>query len=619
MINASLIEILRARFAAAIHAVSGDQAADADPQVRAAGDARHGDYQCNAAMALAGRLKAKPRDIAQRIVDAVDLSEIAQPPEIAGPGFINIRLLDSFLAATLQRIPPPTGDDDDRLGLPPVENPQRIVVDYSSPNIAKQMHVGHLRSTIIGDVFARVLSFEGHNLVRQNHVGDWGTQFGMLIRYYREHQLPDAGSTDVLQAIEDDYRAAQSRFKSDPAFASEARQAVGELQSGDPDARRMWLAICGLSRHAFSEMYRRLGVLLTDDDICGESFYNDRLEPVVREVREKLQPRDNTSPAAPRVEARDDDGALCLFFYDKKGKPRYVSKTGDELPMIVRKSDGAFLYATTDLAAIRYRIEELSARRLIYVTDARQKLHFQMFFEAAAAIGWACDEVELEHVTFGSVLGADHRPLKTRDGQNIKLSELLDEAETRAYQLVRDRQDETPAAAERFSDADMREIAAHVGIASVKYADLRNDRTSDYVFSWDKMLAMQGNTAPYMMYAYARLRSISRKAGTNADASKLYADAVSISLNEPAERALALRLAQVRETIDKVAADLAPHVLCTYLYELASDLMRFYEACPVLNAPDPATRLSRLRLCDLTARTLRLSLSLLGISVVERM
>ncbi|MGD8454301.1 MAG: arginine--tRNA ligase [Phycisphaerae bacterium] len=645
----SLLNILRDRFARAVAQVAGMPLAEVDPMVRPAQDPRFGDYQCNVAMSLAKPLKAKPRDVAERIKAAVEpaLAGMAEPLEIAGPGFINVRLRDECLACCLEGIPAP-GDAVDRFGLPPVEQPRRVVVEYSQPNIAKQMHVGHLRSTIIGDVFARVLAFEGHEVVRQNHIGDWGTQFGMLIRWYREHPLPTpATHADVLEAIEGDYKAANERFKSDEQFASEARLAVTELQSGDAEARRVWEAICAQSRAAFTEIYERLNVLLAPEDVCGESFYNDRLPGIIRELREKLAGPGGAEDTAQeqwhterdtaqghtggaRAVVRDHEGAVVVYLYDEKGQPQFKNAEGEILGMIVRKSDGAFLYATTDLAAIRYRLKELKfssgvgAERIVYVTDARQKLHFEMFFATARAMGWMTDQ-QVEHVTFGSVLGGDRRPLKTRTGGTVKLRELLDEAEKRAYELLEARdaeavnQGDDDTAATRFSADERREIAQCVGIAAVKYADLRQDRTSDYVFDWDKMLALQGNTAPYMMYAYARIRSIYRKAAERFGSPDVYAAGVGLHISEPTERALALRLARLRETIDAVAADLAPHVLCAYLYDLAGDFMRFYEACPVLQAPDEAVRLGRMRLCDLTARALRLGLGLLGIETIERM
>ena len=759
MAHDSLYNLLAAHFAAAVGEVAGTTAGEIDPAVRPAGDPRFGDYQCNAAMQLAKLLKARPRDVAQRIVAAVQprLADIAEPLEVAGPGFINIRLKADYLARYLGDIPaPPPAESTghwpvphepaqpapstpapavnrvgpppvkppldvpgldspalDRVGLSPVEQPRRVVVEYSQPNIAKQMHVGHLRSTIIGDVFARVLSFEGHEVIRQNHIGDWGTQFGMLIRWYRERPLPTPQShDDVLDAIERDYRAAQERFDADATFAEEARRAVTALQGGDADANRLWRQICQLSLDAIDEAYRRLGVLLRPEDVRGESFYNDRLPGIIDELRKTLndsarsgrargegeppgEPRLGKSLALPRhmlahgdtgaapvptspgphvptpgAEVRDDQGAVCVFLYDEHGQPLFKNPDGDILPMIIRKSDGAYLYATTDLAAIRYRLKEMAfpsgvgAQRVIYVTDARQKLHFQMFLATARAVGWITPQVSVEHVTFGSVLGADRKPLKTRSGGTIKLRDLLDEAEQRAYALLTERErdvaagsragrpsrgengatdpsrDENEAtdpsrdrdegsagaapadrdeSAAPLSEEEKRHIARRIGIAAVKYADLRNDRNGDYVFDWDKMISFQGNTAPYMMYAYARIRSIYRKAAERIGTPEVYGPDVRIRVGEPAERALALRLARLREEIDKVATDLLPHTLCAYLYELAGDFMRFYESCPVLAAPDDATRLSRLRLCDLTARTLKLGLGLLGIEVIERM
>lgn len=639
----SLYNLLRARFAAAVAQVADTDPAQTDPQIRAAGDPKFGDYQCNVAMSLARPLKAKPREVAERIKAAVEplLADVAEPLEIAGPGFLNIRLKDRFLAGHLGEIPAPPAAEQgttaggawplaDRVGLEPVDEPRRVVVEYSQPNIAKQMHVGHLRSTIIGDVFARVLAFEGHEVVRQNHIGDWGTQFGMLIRWYREHELPTPDThTDVLEAIENDYKAANVRFKEDEAFATEARLAVADLQSGDAEARKLWEQICRLSLDAIAETYGRLGVLLQTEDVRGESFYNDRLGPLIDELRQTL-PADGQARAA----VRDDQGAVCVFMYDDKGGPQFKNADGEILPMIIRKSDGAYLYATTDLAAIRYRLTVLGfpsgtgAQRVVYVTDARQKLHFEMWMACARAAGWFDGGVQVEHVTFGSVLGADRRPLKTRDGGTIKLRELLDEAESRALALLEERGNQGGGEARAadsgdttpdLSDDERRHVAQRVGIAAVKYADLRNDRNSDYIFTWDKMITFQGNTAPYMMYAYARIRSIYRKAAERFESPDVYAPGVQLDIAEPAERALALRLARLRETIDEVATNLAPHTLCAYLYDLATEFMRFYESCPVLQAGDQGARLSRMRLCDLTARSLKLGLGLLGIEVVERM
>jgi arginyl-tRNA synthetase len=647
----NLINILKARFAAAVGQVAGTAPEQTDPQIRPATDPKFGDYQCNVAMSLAKPLKAKPRDIAQRIVDAVSLEDIANPLEIAGPGFINIRLSNDFLARYLGDVPAPPAEGtdaqrqagaQDRLGMPPVEQPQTVVIDYSQPNIAKQMHVGHLRSTIIGDALARVLSLEGHTVIRQNHIGDWGTQFGMLICWYREHPLPTPETHgDVLEAIEADYKAANERFQSDPAFARDARRAVVALQSGEPEARQIWERLCAESWRAFTEIYERLGALLQPSDVRGESFYNDWLPDVIREMRKRLPPDgDGGQLAGVRAEVRDDAGAVCVFMYDDQGQPRFTNRDGSILPMIIQKSDGGYNYDTTDLAALRYRIDRLGATRILYVVDVSQTPHFEMLFTAARAAGLIPPDVEAVHVKFGMVLGKGGKRIKTREGKNITLRELLEEAEQRAYELLESRAESTkarsdeppepqapaqgPAAVgaeptEAFTAPEKREVARRVGIASVKYADLRNDRQSNYVFDWDKMITFQGNTAPYMMYAYARIRSIYRKAAERFGEPNVYASDVALALDDPAERAVALRLARLRETLDVVAGELTPHVLCGYLYELATDFMRFYEACPVLRAPDEATRLSRMRLCDLTARTLELGLGLLGIEVIERM
>ena len=644
----SLLNLLAERFAAAIATVTGRDPAAVDPALRPAGDPKFGDYQCNAAMALAKELKAKPRDVAERIKAAVEpaLADVSAPLEIAGPGFLNIRLRAEFLARYLEEIPAPPGASApadaerpcarartaatfeplapgfDRVGRAPVARPQRVVVEYSQPNIAKQMHVGHLRSTIIGDVFARVLAFEGHDVVRQNHIGDWGTQFGMLIRWYREHPLPTPQThADVLEAIEADYKAANERFQTDVTFAAEARQAVAELQGGDPAARRVWEQICAVSWQAFTEIYERLGVLLRPEDVRGESFYNPQLPEVIARLRAAFADGEAAAnPTAPRGALREDQGALVVYLYDADGAPLFRNPEGEILGMIVQKSDGAYLYATTDLAALHYRLTALpfrsgvGAERIIYVTDARQKLHFQQFFACARAAGWLTGQ-QVEHVTFGSVLGPDRKPLKTRAGGTIKLRELLDEAERRALDVLRQR----ATGGETDPDLDPATIARAVGVAAVKYADLRNDRNADYVFDWDKMLALTGNTAPYLLYAYARIRSIYRKAAERFGTPDVYAPRVRLHLAEPAERALALRLARLREEVDKVAADLTPHTLCTYLYDLAADFMRFYETCAVLDAPEEAAVLSRMRLCDLTARTLKIGLALLGIDVLERM
>lgn len=713
MMPESLHEILRARFAAAIAQVTNADPATVDAVVRPAPDAKFGDYQCNAAMALAKTMGAKPHDVARSIVGAVRADDIAEPLEIAGPGFINVRLKREFLAKCLTDIPkhaiavptsPRHAGQSDRLNIPPASAPQRVVVDYSSPNIAKQMHVGHIRSTIIGDVIARVIGFRGDDVIRQNHVGDWGTQMGMVIlgiwHVYRLRNTPEgADDAAAIRYFAAGLRAVDAKITtpdSRKAFLDRLAQDMldGLRTENDPPTWSAWLGefeqgrarvrptldvltaayrfvnavedapeaqsiivpdigrsdapipLARLSNHVVAvmlhvkhpeelhawsiardisirdaqSMYDRLGVLLTPQDVCGESFYHERLAKTVADLRRLLPVCDKSQPAAgPYAELRDDRGAVCIFLYDAQHQPRFKNPEGGELPILIQKSDGAFLYSTTDLAAVRYRAEELGAKRLIYVTDARQVQHFQQFFAAARAVGWAPQEVLLEHVTFGSVLGEDRKPVKTRSGESIMLRELLDEAEERALQLVEDRELQAPADAPRFSADEKRNIARVVGVAAVKYADLKNDRRTDYLFSWDKMLSLQGNTAPYLLYAYARLRSILREAASRFGAAETASDDAAIRLEHAAERALALRILRLREALAIVAAELTPHVLCAYLYDLASDLTQFYEACPVLKAPDDETRRSRLRLCELAARTMRLGLNLLGIEPLERM
>ncbi|NLX12266.1 MAG: arginine--tRNA ligase [Phycisphaerales bacterium] len=610
----SLVQQLQTLFRRALIEILGDAGRDADPMIRAAGDERFGDYQSNVAMGLAKMLQTKPRDLAQRIVAALpqETNDLCEPMEIAGPGFINIRLRADRLAEMLEAVPPTTAPD--RLGIEPGERPHKVVVDYSGPNIAKQMHVGHLRSTIIGDTIARMLEYVGHEVVRQNHIGDWGTQFGMLCAFLKD-KMPEALSapeTVHLEDLEDFYRQASARDKEDPAFHEQARAEVVALHNHEPSTLRAWQYIVDESRRHYMPIYRRLGVSLTPADERGESFYAERLSEVVDEFRERFG---TESPAA-RIVVRPDQGALCIFHLTAEGEPRFKNPEDQPLPMIIRKSDGAFLYATTDLAALRFRIRDLGARQVIYVTDARQALHFEMLFATAEAASWttANDGVQLDHVTFGSILGEDRKPLKTRSGENIKLADLLDEAVRRAEQLIRAGEaDETKRRG--FNEEQIKDIAEAVGIGAVKYADLSQNRQSDYVFSWDKMLAMEGNTAPYMMYAYARIRSIYRK-GAETIGEKRDGKIV---LDESAERLLARQILRFPETIEAAVAGLKINLLTDYLYALGGVFMKFYESCPVLKADTPERKASRLRLCELTARTLRIGLDLLGILVVERM
>ena len=574
--------LLEQRIAAALEAAGAPAGTPA--QVQPAARPEFGDYQANGVMAAAKALRTNPRALAQSVLDQLDLSDIAETPEIAGPGFINIRLKNEWLGDALER-----GLGDEHLGVTRAERPQTVVVDYSGPNLAKEMHVGHLRSTIIGDAVVRTLEFLGHKAIRQNHVGDWGTQFGMLIAYMV--QLQAEGGADLsteLADLEGFYRAAKLRFDEDPQFAAAARDYVVKLQAGDERCLGLWQQFIDTSLHHCEEVYRRLGVTLARTDVQPESSYNDDLPVLVAELKDKGL-------------AQESDGAQCVFL------PEFAGKDDKPLPVIVQKSDGGYLYATTDLAAIRYRVGKLNADRVLYFVDARQNLHLRQVFATARAAGWAGDEVSLEHLPFGTMMGEDGKPFKTRSGGTVKLIELLDEAEQRAFDLVSEKNAELP-------EAQRRAIAHAVGIGAVKYADLSKNRTSDYIFNWDTMLSFEGNTAPYLQYAYTRIRSIFRRGEAEGGVD----GAGRIGINEPAERVLALRLAQFEEVLGGVADECYPHLLCGYLYELAGAFMSFYEACPVLKA-EGEVRASRLRLCDLTARTLQTGLGLLGIETVEQM
>ncbi|MCD6394436.1 MAG: arginine--tRNA ligase [Planctomycetes bacterium] len=585
-----VIDILEERISLAMAQVTG-----LGPQpalVKPATDAKFGDYQANGVMAAAKKLKTNPRALAEKLVRQLELDDICMPPEIAGPGFINLRLKTDFLAGNLLEI----NADTAHLGISRTEKPKTIVVDFSCPNIAKQMHVGHLRSTIIGDSICKMLNFQGHNVIRQNHIGDWGTQFGMLIAYLKQTSpeiIEDPDSIHIAD-LEQFYKNAKARCDANEDFAALSRQEVVDLHEGSKETLNVWRHIVDESRKHYQPVYDVLEVNLHQDNERGESFYADRLAGIVDELKEKSI-------------ATESDGAICVF---PKG---FTNKEGEPLPFIIQKTDGAFLYATTDLAAIKFRITELNADKIIYVTDARQKLHFDMLFATAKLAGWVGENVELVHVTFGTVLGEDNRPLKTRSGENVKLKELLEEAVVRARAVVEGKNSELP-------DAEKEQIAKAVGIGAVKYADYSNNRTSDYVFSFDKMLAMEGNTAPYMQYAYARVKSIERKAAKkDVDVESELAGINDLNLTEPAELDLAKHLIRYGEIIESALADCRPNYLTQYLYELAQKFSGFYNACPVL-AADKATRPTRLLLCDLTARTIRHGLSeLLGIKVVRQM
>lgn len=561
------------------------EAADGDPMVRVA-DPKFGDYQANLAMRLAKQLGHKPRDVAQRIVDELSSGagkDAFEHISIAGPGFVNLRLTSATVERGLRDM-----FVDERNGVPRTERPQHVVVDYSSPNLAKEMHIGHLRSSIIGDAISGVLEFRGDRVSRHNHLGDWGTQFGMLL----EHLLDSGWDRDADHSISDLnqlYQDASARFKSDAGFKERARQRVVALQAGDEQALSLWRQLIDESVRHMNDVYALLGVKLTEADIVPESFYNAELPNVVTELRQ----------LGLLVESQ---GAQVVFpdgFKNKEGQPQ---------PLIVQKSDGGFGYAATDLAAGRYRVQTLAAQRVVYVVDSRQSEHFQMVFWTLRKAGWAPPEVSLEHVAFGTILGKDKKPFRTREGGSVRLADVLGEAVARARQVIDEKGGELP-------DAEREAIARSVGVGAVKYADLSNERIKDYTFDYDRMLALEGNTAPYLQNAYVRIRSIFRRG--KVDPSALRSE--SLSIVAPAERALALQLLQLPDVIEGVASSLEPHRLCNYLYDLAAGLHGFYEQCRVLNAETESERQSRLVLCELVARTLRQGLSLLGIHVVERM
>jgi len=594
----TIVDILEERVSAVMAEVAGQRGCAA--MVGPATDAKFGDYQANGVMALAKKLKTNPRELAEKIIEKLDVSDICERPEIAGPGFINFRLKKEFLEKRLLQL----NLDLARLGIEETQKPQTVVVDFSGPNIAKQMHVGHLRSTIIGDCICRLLEFEGHKVIRQNHIGDWGTQFGMLIAYWHKVRYDEAvkqiskGEKKVplnISLMEDFYKNAQNLFAEDEQFAKASRQYVVKLHSGEKNVMEDWNLIVTRSLNYCQGIYDYLGVKLGLDDVRGESFYKDMLPGIVEELLK-------------RKIAEKSEGAICIF----PDKEKFKTKDGNPMPLIIRKTDEAYLYATTDLAALRYRVRELKADRIIYVTDARQKLHFEMLFAVAKAAGWL-KEGQAFHVTFGSVLGEDGRPLKTREGENVKLKELLDEAVKRARGIVEEKNPE-------FSEQKKADIARAVGIGAVKYADFSNNRTSDYIFSFEKMLAMEGNTAPYMQYAYARIKSIERKAQLrDVDVETELSGVKSLDLSEAAELDLAKQLVRYGEAIEACLADFRPNYLTSYLYELAQRFSGFYTNCPVLKA-GPDKRPTRLMLCDLTAKTIRHGLAeLLGIEVVEQM
>jgi len=548
-------------------------------------DKSHGDFATNIALMLAKPAGMKPRDLAEKLIAALPADNAVAKVEIAGPGFINFFQADDWLTGLLDQ-----ALADEHLGVARPAQAQTVVVDYSSPNLAKEMHVGHLRSSIIGDAVVRTLEFLGHKVVRQNHVGDWGTQFGMLLAYLEE-QKSEESDTELsreLGDLEGFYRAAKQRFDESDAFATRARSLVVKLQAGDEDCLALWREFNSVSLSHCQAVYDRLGVSLTPADVRGESAYNDDLAQVVSDLDAKGL-------------LSEDQGAQCVFMDEFK------NKEGAPLPVIVKKADGGYLYATTDLAALRYRAGTLHADRMLYFVDQRQALHFQQMFSLAKRAGFVPENTELEHMGFGTMNGPDGRPFKTRDGGTVKLIDLLDEAEQRAYTLVRDKNPE-------LDDPALRTIAHAVGIGAVKYADLSKNRSSDYIFNFEQMLSFEGNTAPYLLYAYTRVASVFRKAGL--DMADVNGDFL---LQEEAEQALAARLVQFGEVLESVAEKGLPHLLCTYLYDVAGLFSTFYEHCPILSGDNEALKQSRLKLAALTARTLKQGMDLLGLSPLERM
>jgi arginyl-tRNA synthetase len=540
-------------------------------------DPKFGDLQCSSVLGLAKTLKRNPRELAQQIAAKTDVSFACKPPEIAGAGFINFRLKPEFIA---RQVAEAAGSD--RVGVAPETESRTFVIDFSSPNVSKQMHVGHIRSTILGDAIARMLRFVGHRVITDNHIGDWGTDFGMRIVGWKKHRDDAALARDPTAEIERLYKLVRQQSDANPQVLDEARRELAKLQSGDAENLAIWQKMRELSQSQFDAIYARLGVQF--DHTLGESFYNPRLKQVVAELKQKGI-------------AEDSEGAVCVFFPgDKELKDK---------PFLIQKSDGAALYATTDLATIQYRIEQWHPDEIIYVTDARQQLHFKQLFAVARRWGVTCG---LRHVFFGSILGDDGKPFKARSGENVKLAELLDEAESRALAIVNEKNSD-------LSESARKEIAREVGIGAVKYADLCQNRITDYVFSWDKMLAMQGNTAPYLQYAYVRIRSIFRK-GANGRESNV--ESRELRLGHSAELDLAKHLLNFDWALQQVLDDYKPSFLCSYLYEVSVKFNSFYENCPVLQSDEP-TRSSRLVLCELTAAVLKKGLNLLGIETIEQM
>ena len=580
-------QILAKKVSAAM--VAAGLPSNTNPAVSVSNRPQFGDYQANGVMGAARKLKTNPRELATKVLEHLDLAGIANKIELAGPGFINIHLAPQWLAEQLAK-----ANQDENLGVTQrdansTDKPQTVVVDYSAPNLDKEMHVGHLRSTIIGDAVVRALEFRGDKVIRQNHMGDWGTQFGMLLAHLNDKLQANEVAETALSDLENFYREAKVRFDNEEGFADRAREYVVKLQGGDTDCAKLWQQFIDISIKHSEDIYQQLNVTLTRADIMGESAYNEDLPKVVEELMAKGI-------------AVEDQGAKVVFITEM------ANKTGDPSVFIVQKSGGGYLYATTDLSACRYRSSTLNANRIIIFTDARQALHFKQIEIVARKAGFLPEHVGYDHCPFGMMMGNDGKPFKTRTGGTIKLAELLNEAVVRATALIKEKNPD-------FSDEQLREIATKVGIGAVKFADLSKNRTSDYIFNWKTMLSFEGATAPYLQYAYARIQSIFSKAGVNTNNLS-----TTFKIVEPQEKALAVKLLQLEEVLDAVISECTPNLLCNYLYELASLYMSFYEACPILK-DDVADEVkqSRLALCQLIASTLKQGLAVLGIETMERM
>jgi arginyl-tRNA synthetase len=587
------LRLLQERFRELLAAFTPEASAYAG-LVKPTQDPRHGDYQANCAMPLAKSLGQKPRDLAQQLADRLDRADLIETPVVAGPGFINLRLCDSWLAAQVQQI-----GNDPRIGVAPITQPPTILIDFSSPNVAKPMHVGHLRSTIIGDALARLFRFLGYRVITDNHLGDWGTQIGVLLYGYKHFRDEENLRVDPVREMARLYVHVRNLMKVDEEeaetvanpIADAVRRETAFLHAGDPENSALWEKFMPWCHEEIEQIYRRLGVHF--DHTFGESFYQPMLAEVVRDLET-------------RGIATDSEGAVVVFLGD------------EEPPALIRKKDGAFTYTTTDLATLRYRLEQWKPDTILYLVDSRQGLHFKSLF--AVARRWGYDRVALEHIAFGSVLGADRKPIKTREGGAVELDALLDEAVERAKQVYQQTRAERQAQGEDVPELgadELERLVRAVGIGAVKYADLSQNRASDYVFNWDKMLAMDGNTAAYMQYAYARIRSIFRKGGIDVDS--LLANPPQVLFAHPAERSLVLQIVRLGEALDAAASECKPSIITGYLWDLAKSYSSFYQNCSVLRAESAALKQSRLLLCDLTARVIRLSLELLGIETVERM